>query len=164
MADRVQELITMLVEQLANGFVADGVQIMQAAVFQFFLDIRNTQAMGDGGIHLHRFQRLITAFLLRPGITGAHIVQAVAQFDDHDADVLAHGQQHLAKVFRLAVLHVGELDLGQLGDAIHQQRYLGAEFLFDLCYRHRGVFGHIVHEGGSDAFAVHAQFHQDLRH
>ena len=27
------------------------------------------------------------------------------------------------------VLHVGEFDLGQLGDAVHQQGHIGAEFL-----------------------------------
>ena len=119
--------------------------------------------MGNGGVHLHRFQRLIAALLLGPGVAGAHIVQPVAQFDDHNADILAHRQQHLAQVFCLTILHVGEFDLGQLGDAVHQQGNFIAEFLTDLGNAHRGVLRHIVHQGGGNALAVHTQLHQDLR-
>ena len=90
-------------------------------------------------------------------------MQPIAQFDDHNTDVLAHSQQHFAQVLGLAVLDVGEFDLGQLGDAIDEQRDLGAEFLLDLGHGHRGVLGHIVHQGSGNALAVHAQFDQNLR-
>ena len=120
--------------------------------------------MRDGGIALHRFQCLVAALLLGPGVAGAHIVQSVAQFYNHDADILAHGQQHLAQVLGLAVLDIRELDLGQLGDAVNEQRDLGAELLLDLGHRDRRVLGHIVHEGRGNALAVHAQLHQNLRH
>ena len=163
-ADRVQELVAVLIQQVADGLVAHGVQVVQAAVLQFLFDIADAQAVGNGGVDLHRFQGLIAALLLRPGIAGAHIVQPVAQFNDHHADVLAHGQQHLAQVLSLAVLDVGEFDLGQLGNAVHQQGYVRAEFLLDLGHRDGGILGHIVHQGGGDALAVHAQLHQDGRH
>ena len=119
--------------------------------------------MRDGGVDLHRLLGFVAAFLLRPGVAGAHIVQPVAQFDDHDADILAHGQQHLAQVFGLAVLDVGEFDLRQLGDAVDEQRDLGAELGADLVDGDGGVLGHVVHERGGDALAVHAEFDEDLR-
>ena len=163
-ADRVQELVAVLVQQVADGLVAHGVQVVQAAVLQLLLDIADAQAVGNGGVDLHRFQGLIAALLLRPGVAGAHIMQPVAQFNDHHADVLTHGQQHLAQVFGLAVLDIGEFDLGQFGDAVHQQGHIGAKFLLDFGHRDGGILGHIVHQGGGDALAVHTQFHQNGRH
>ena len=120
--------------------------------------------MRDGRVDLHGLLGLVPALLFRPRIAGAHIVQTVAQFDDHDPHILAHGQQHLAQVFRLTVLHIGEVDLGQLGDAVHQQSHLAAEPAADLLDAHRGILRHIMHEGGGNALAVHAQLHKDLRH
>ena len=94
---------------------------MQAAVFQLFLHVQDAQTVGDGGIHLHGLAGFIAALLFRPCITGAHVVQPVAQLNDHHAHITAHGQQHLAQVFSLQFLNVRELDLGQLGHAVHQQ-------------------------------------------
>ena len=91
-------------------------------------------------------------------------MQPVAQFDNHNADILAHGQQHFAQVLGLTILHVGKFNLGQLGDAVHQQGNLGTEFLLDFRHRDRRILGHIVHKSGGDALAVHAQLHQNLRH
>ena len=137
---------------------------MQAAVFEFLFNIGDAEAVGDGRVDLHRFQGFITALLLRPGVAGAHIVQPVAQFDNHDTDVLTHRQQHLAQVFGLTILDVREFDLGQLGNAVDEQCDFGAEFLLDLGHRDGGVLGYIVHEGGGDALAVHAQLDENPRH
>ena len=163
LAHTVQELAAVLVEQRTDVFVTDGVEVAQAAVLKFFLDVGDAEAVRDGGVDLHRLEGFVAPFLFRPGVAGAHVVQPVAQLDDHDAHVLAHGQQHLAQVFGLAVLDVGEGDLGQLGDAVHKQRDLRAELLADLVDADGGVLGHIVHEGGRHALAVHAELDQDAR-
>ena len=164
MADLMQKLIAVLVQQVTDRLIADRVQIVQAAVLQLLLDVGDAEAVGDGRIDLHRFKGLVAALLLRPGVTGAHIVQPVAKLDDHDADILTHRQQHLAQVLSLTVLDIGELDLGQLGNAVNKQRDLGAELLPDLRYRYGGILRHIVHQGCSNALAVHTQLHKDLRH
>ena len=164
MADLMQELVAVLIQQVADRLIADRVKVVQTAVLELLLDVGNSEAVRDGGIDLHRFQCLVAALLLGPGVAGAHIVQSVAQFYNHDADILAHGQQHLAQVLGLAILHIRELDLGQLGDAVNEQRDLGAELLLDLGHRDRRVLGHIVHESRGNALAVHAQLHQNLRH
>ena len=163
-ADIVEEVIPMLVQQGADHVIAHRIQVLQAAVLQLLLDVGNAKAVGNGGINLHGFQGFIAAFLLRPGIAGTHIVQAVTQLYDHHADILAHGKQHFAQVFRFAVLDIRELDLGQLGNTIHQQGNLAAKLLADLVNGHGGILGHIVHQGCGNAFAIHAKFHQQLCH
>ena len=154
-ADIVEEVIPMLVQQGADHVIAHRIQVLQAAVLQLLLDVGNAKAVGNGGINLHGFQGFIAAFLLRPGIAGTHIVQAVTQLYDHHADILAHGKQHFAQVFRFAVLDIRELDLGQLGNTIHQQGNLAAKLLADLVNGHGGILGHIVHQGCGNAFAIH---------
>ena len=63
---------------------------------------------------------------------GAHIVQAIGQFDQDDADVVDHGEHHLAQVFCLLLFAGGEVDLADLGDAFYDVRDLLAEFFADV--------------------------------
>ena len=130
---------------------------MEAAVFQLLLDVQDAQTVGDGGVDLHGLPGLVAALLLRPCVAGAHIVQAVTELDDHDADVTAHGQQHLAQVLGLQLFDIGKLDLGQLGDAVHQRGHLFAESGGQVGQRGGGVLHHVVEQGGGDALAVHAE-------
>ena len=90
-----------LAQHLADLVVAHGVEVMEAAVFQLLLHVQDAQAVGDGSVDLHGLAGLIPALLLRPSVAGAHIVQPVAKLDDHDPDIPAHGQQHLAQVLGL---------------------------------------------------------------
>ena len=137
---------------------------MQAAVFQLFLHVQDAQTVGDGSIDLHRLAGLVATLLFGPGIAGAHVVQPVAELDDHHADVAAHGQQHLAQVLGLQFFDVGELDLGQLGDAVHQQGHFLAKGGLQVVQGGGGVLDHIVEQGGSDALGVHAQVQHQPGH
>ena len=92
-------------QERGDLLIAHRVQILQAAVLQLLLYIAHTQTVGNGSIHLHGFQRLVTAFLFGPAVAGAHVVQPVAQLDEHHAHILAHGKQHFAQVFSLLLLH-----------------------------------------------------------
>ena len=47
-------------------------------------------------------------------------MQTVGDLDQNDADVLAHGKEHLAQVLHLLVFLGGILDTSQLTDALHQ--------------------------------------------
>ena len=146
-----------LAEHSADFGVAHRVQIMQAAILQLLLDVQDAKAVGDGGVHLHGFASLIAALLLRPSVAGAHIVQPVAQLDDHHTHVPAHSQQHLAQVLGLQFFNIGELDLGQLGHAVHQQRHFLAKGGFQVVQRGGGILHYVMQQGGGDALGVHAQ-------
>ncbi len=91
----------------------------------------------------------------------AHVVQAVGQLDEDDADVVDHGQHHLAKVFGLLLFAGGEVDLADLGDAFDDVRDLLAEFLADVDDRDRGIFHRIVQQAGGDGDWIHLHFGQD---
>ena len=50
--------------------------------------------------------------------SGAHVVQAVGELDEHNADVRNHGEQHLADVLCLMIFTVRKLDPVELGDTL----------------------------------------------
>ena len=153
-----------LAQHLADLLVAHGVKVVQAAVLQLLLDVQDAQTVGDGGIDLHRLTGLVAALLLRPGIAGAHIVEPVAELDDHHADIPAHGQQHLAQVLGLQLLDVGELDLGQLGHTVHQQGHFLAKGGGQVLQRGGGILHHVMEQGGGNALRIHAQIQHQAGH
>ena len=48
MADLMQELVAMLIQQVADRLIADRVKVVQTAVFEFLLDVGNSEAVRDG--------------------------------------------------------------------------------------------------------------------
>ena len=80
----------------------------------------------------------------------AHVVQSVGEFDEYDADVIDHGEHHLAQVFSLRFLARGEIDLADLGDAFDDVRDLLTKFFADVDDGDRGVFDGVVEQAGGD--------------
>ena len=93
---------------------------------------------------------------------GAHVVQAVGQLDDDDADVVDHRQQHLAEALGLPVFGGEEVELAQLGDAVDAARHFLAEAFPDLVEGDAGVFHDVVQQAGLDADHIHAHVGQDV--
>ena len=88
--------------------------------------------MRDGSVDVERLAGNFLLALGRQVLEGAHVVQAVGEFDEDDADVVDHGQHHLAEVFGLRFFAGGEVDLADLGDALDDVGDLLAEFLADF--------------------------------
>ena len=121
--------------------------------------------MGQGRVNIQRFpgdSHLTVGGLIAQG---THVVQPVRQLDEDHPDVLAHGQDHFAQGFRLLLLPVGKVQLGELGHPVHQPRHLGTEFLFDQIQRDlRAVLHRIVQQGGGDGGRIDHQLGDDARH
>ena len=97
-------------------------------------------------------------FLLAFGIEmfeGAHVVQAVGELDEDDADVVDHGEHHFAEVLGLRFFSGREIDFADLGDALDDVGDLFAEFLADFNAGDRGVFDGVVEEAGGDGDGIH---------
>ena len=137
---------------------------MQAAVLELLLDVRHAEAVRDGRVDLHRLERLVSPLLLGPAVAGAHVVQPVAQFDEHDAHVLGHGEKHFTQVLGLLLLNGREFDAAELRDAVDQQRDLRAELLADLVERDVRILHNVVEQRGADGIGVEAEVEQDAGH
>ena len=53
-------------------------------------------------------------------IQRSHIMHAVGELDENHPHILAHREDHLAKIFRLFFLMAGKIGPAQLGDAVDQ--------------------------------------------
>ena len=145
-------------------FIAVGVEILQGAVLELPLDLLHAEAVRQGRVDVHGLHRL--GDLLGPGLVfhGALVVQAVADLDEHHADVLGHGHKELAQVFHLLLFQGGELHPGQLGDALDQLRHGLAELCGDIVKRGVGVLDAVVQKGREDGVGIQADLGHDLGH
>ena len=84
----------------------------------------------------------------------AHVVQPVGELDQDDADVVHHGEQHLAEVLRLPLLARGERNRPQLGDPFDDVGDVGAEQLLDAADRGLRVLDDVVQEPGRNRHDV----------
>jgi hypothetical protein len=110
-----------------NLFVTDGVNIAEGQILQLAAHLSHAQPMSQGSVDVHGLAGNGQLALRLQIFQGAHVVQPVGQLDQHHAHIRNHGQQHLAHVFGLAVLAIGELDLVYIGDALDNVGHLLAE-------------------------------------
>ena len=92
---------------------------------------------------------------------GTHIVQAVRQFDQDDADIVAHRQQHLAEVVCLGLGLGIEMQMGQFADPVHQVCHPFTKAPPDFVLGGRGILDDIMQQGCHDSLAVHMHLGED---
>ena len=151
------------VQRLGDFLIALRVEILQGEIFQLPLGALHAQPVRDGGVDLHGFQRLAALLLGRLIVHGAHVVETVGDLDEDHADVLGHGQKHLAQVLHLLVFLAGVLDAGQLGDAFHDVGNGRTELPGDILVGETGILNHVVQERRDNAVFVKAHVRRDVR-
>ena len=122
----------------------------------------HSETVGNGCVDLEGFAG--DAFLAFGGeaAKGPHIVQAIGELDDDDADIADHREEHLAEALGLAILGGEEVKLGELGDAIDAAGNFGSELLPDILAGDAGVFNHVMQQAGLEAHHVHPHIGQDV--
>ena len=150
-----------LIERVRDGLVARGVEIQQREVFELPLDLLHAEAVRDGGVDLHRLEGLDALLFLALVGHRAHVVQAVGHLDEDDADVLGHGQEHLAHVLHLLFFDARVLHARELRDALDDVGHRGAEAARNVLVRERGVLNRVVQQRGDDRVLVEPHLRRD---
>ena len=57
--------------------------------------------MRDGGIYFESFKGCFAALFLADIAYRSHVMQSVRKLDDNNTDIVGHGEEHLADIFRL---------------------------------------------------------------
>ena len=71
-------------------------------------------------------------------------MQAVGKLNDNDADVLGHGEEHLAQREGLLLVHAIDFDVGELGHAIDELGHRIAKQAGNIGKRGLGILDGIV--------------------
>ena len=142
--------------------VGEGVDVAEGEVFKLAAQLAHAEAVRERGVDVEGLAGDALLLVGAKVLERAHVVQAVGELDDDDADVGDHGEEHLADVFGLMVFAVGELDFVELGDAFDDVRDLLAELAGDLLRGDVGVFDGVVQQAGGDGGGVHLQVGEDL--
>ena len=171
------ELVAQGVDHRADVFLALGalhadldnqvlislwIEIAQAQILKLLLDFIYAKTMRQRRVNVERLLCDSLLALRRLRFQGAHVVRSVRQFDEHDADILAHRQDHLTDGFGLLLHAGGKIQPFQFGHAIDEQRNLLPEFLLDDLDRHIVAILHrIVEQTGGDCRRVEHQLRQN---
>src|SRR5206468_7938312 len=119
---------------------------------------------GERRVDVHRLPRDALLLVRREGRERAHVVETVAELDDHDAQVVRHREEHLSDVLRLMLVARLSGEPRELRDAFDEPTDLVAEILSDVLGGLRGVFRYVVEERGGDRRRIHAELGDEQRY
>ena len=156
-------LLALRPEALDDLVIADRVEHLEAQVLQLPFDTAHTQPVRDRRIDLHGFERLVALLALGQELERARVMQPVGQLDQDDADILGHGEEHLAQVLELLLL-LGIAQHAQAGNAVHQLRDRRAKLVFDLLVAELRILDAVVQQRGADRIRIQPHFNHDLGH
>ena len=100
--------------------IALGVEVFEAGILQLPFDLLHAEPVGQRRIDVHGLTGLGDLLGRALVLHGTGVVQAVGDLDEDDADVLAHGHEHLAQILHLLLLERGILHARQLCDALDE--------------------------------------------
>ena len=139
--------------------------VAEAEVFEFCLDAAQAEAVGDGREDIERFGRNLVLLRGQHGRERAHVVEAVGDFDEDDADVVAHHQQQLLEGLSLQRSLLAEDAARYFRHALHDVGNLGTEEVREVLVGIVCVLLHVVEQGSADGRGAEADFpHRDLCH
>ena len=88
-----------------------GSRIEESEVFELPFEPPHPHPVGERREDLAGLERGLLLLGRGKVLQGLHIVQAVSQLDDDNPEILAHRDEHLAEIFRLALLAADEREL-----------------------------------------------------
>jgi len=159
-ADDVQQAVHHLasiaarcLDRVGENSEAHRIEMLEREVLQLEVKRVEAEPIGDRRVDLERLARDPPPMRWRHRVERAHVVEAIGELDQDDADVLRHREEHLAEALGLRILERGELDLVELGHAVDHVGHRLAERSLDLRLRDGGIFHHVVKQRGGEPCA-----------
>ncbi|RMS61260.1 hypothetical protein ALP63_05250 [Pseudomonas syringae pv. aceris] len=151
-------------DRLVDSRGAHRVHRLEAQVLEFDTHTVHAQPIGDGRIDFEGFLGDAPTLFARQDFQRAHVVQAVGELDQNDANVARHGHGHFLEVFRLGFGLGLEIHLGQFADPIDQFRDGLAKLGAERFLGNPGVFDDVMQHRSHQALMVHVHVGKNVRH
>jgi hypothetical protein len=161
LAHRLAAVAEHALDARGDDAVAIGVQGAETQILQFRARAVHAQALRDRRVDVERLARDAAAFFRRHRRQRAHVVQAIGELDQDDAQIARHRQQHLAETLGRGLGDAAETQLVEFGDAIDEFSHGDAERGFDFRARQRRVLERVVQDRRNDRFGIHADLGED---
>ena len=134
--------------------IAHRVEISKAKVFKFDLKPVNAQTVCDGCVDIESLARDAPLLAGWHRAKRLHVVQAIGELHENDANVLDHREHHFAEAFSLCLCPAVKLNLVEFADAVNEQRDFVAELFFYFFERRFGVLNRIVQDRRHDRLGI----------
>ncbi|MGY4289639.1 hypothetical protein ACVWXO_008905 [Bradyrhizobium sp. LM2.7] len=164
LADQVAVALGERVEPLHHHRIGLGIEGAEGQVLQLLAHFLHAHAARERRIDVERLLGDSPARFRRHEIQRPHVVQAVGELHQENADVVSNGQQQFAQILGLLGLARHQLQPLQLGQALDQGADLGPEDLVDLGPRRFGVLDRVVKQRGHDGRIIQLQVGENRRH
>ena len=136
-----------------------GVGVFHDQLFEFGFDVVETKPVGEGDVDVLSFAGDGEFLGVFHRAESAHVVEAVAEFEEDDVDVATHGEKNLAVVFSLFGFALLEFDdVFDFGDAVDDGGDSVAEEHADVVESDFGVFDDVVEECADNGERAEAYF------
>ena len=139
-------------------------EIAERQLFELVLNAAHAQAIGNRRVDVEGLLRNARALVVGHVLQRAHVVQAVGELHEDDADVIHHRQQHLAEILGLPFLGRRKRDGADFGHALDDVGDVLAELLANFFRGGQGVLDHVMEQASGNADRVKLHVGQDVRH
>ena len=137
-----------IIQTLADVIIDGRVGVFQGQVFQLDADGMKSQTVGERCIEIGCLRGDFQLLVFGHRVEGAHVVQPVAELDEHHAHIVGQRRDDFLEVLGLHTL--GTIHFVEFGEAVHNARHLFAKHLGDVVQGVLGVFHHVVQQGAND--------------
>ncbi len=160
-ADKSVALFATARQPSLDQLVIVGIELHKGQILELALDLPDAESMSERGVDVERLPADPQPPLGGVRADGAHVVEAIAELDEHHADILGHGDEHLSDVLGLVLLGAAHVDLAQLGHAVDELRDLVAEEPAHFLAGHLRVLDGVMEQRGDDRLGIEAQVGED---
>src|SRR5206468_3526200 len=150
-------------ELLGDLAVVVGLEELEREVLELPLDLPNPEAVRQRRVDVHGLSRYALLLFRWERRERSHVVESVAELDDHDAQVVGHREEHLSDVLGLMLVARLAGKARQLRDAVDETADLLAELAPHVLDGLRGVLGHVMQERRRDRRRIHAELRDEHR-
>ena len=146
-----------LLELTIYSSVVGRVQCAKTLIFENFFKFKDTESISDRCIYIECLERDTFSFIaFHMKIERSHIMDSIGKFDDDDADILTHRDEHFSKTLDRA-LFSAIFELADLAESSADMRYLVSEFCTDIVDSPRSILRDIMKKARLDRRQIGTQ-------